>query len=159
MIRAETMFGFEICPTKFKWVMRRPAPPRGFIEYNSKRANCQTGYCPNCKAEKPGTLGGNGGFQDRQIQNLMRSLKRLSDRLHPDCPNWKPFYELFSIDLDPGRQKHSTMLKCHPSRYGTGKFLCCGAEIWHDFFSENGQGWKYYYKPTAMFNRTLNSWI
>ena len=156
MILKNSMFGFALTPTKFKWINERPSPPKGYIEYNSKRANCQSGKCPNCGTEKPGTSGGCGAFQDREIQNLMRALKRLNERDHP---TWTPFYELFSIDLDPEQPQYSTMLKCHPSRYGTGKFSCCDAQIWHDFFCDEGKSWKYYYKPTAKKNNTLQKWF
>lgn len=152
------MFGFELTQTKFNWIDARPKPPEGYIEYNDKKANCQSGKCPNCGEEKPGTGGGRGGgFQDRQIQNLMNALDRINERLDTDHPHWKPHFDLFSIDLDPDKEKYSTMLKCHPSRYGTGKFLCCGAEIWHDFISEGGKSWKHYYKPTK--DKTLKKWF
>ena len=156
MILKDSMFGFEISPTKFNWNNERPSPPKEYIEYNSRRANCQSGRCPNCGTEKPGTSGCDGTFQDREIQNLMRALKKLNKRDHP---NRKPFYELFSIDLDPEQPQYSTMLKCHPSRYGTGKFSCCSAEIWHDFFSDQDKGWKYYYESTAKKNSTLQKWF
>ena len=156
MILKDSMFGFELTPQNFKWINERPIPPKGYIEYNSKRANCQSGKCPNCGKDKPGTSGSYGAFQDRQIQNLMRALKRLSEINHP---NWKCFYELFSIDLDPEQAQYSTMLKCHPSRYGIGEFLCCGAKIWHDFLNNCGKGWNYYYKPTEINNKTLQKWF
>ncbi len=140
---------------EYHWEKKRPTPPQDYIEYNSKNANCQSGKCPNCDQEKPGTSSGHGGFQNRQIQNLMRALCRLNERYGPDDTHWKPFYELFSIDLNPKEQRYATILKCHPSRYGTGTFSCCGAKIWHDFYDD----WKYYYKPTKANNQTLAIWF
>jgi len=80
MIIKDSMFGFELNQTKFNWINKRPIPPNGYIPYNSKRAHCQSGKCPNCGKEKPGTGSGHGGFQDRQIQNLWRALERLNER-------------------------------------------------------------------------------
>ena len=133
-------------------------PPKSYLPYNSSKANCQNGSCPNCKTEKPGTIYHGGNFQNRFIQNIYRAMKRLDNR---EYANWKPFHELFSVDLDSSRPKYETMLKCHPSRYGIGKFSCCGAKIWHDYndanFSKIGGGWSYYYQPTN--TATLNKWI
>ena len=88
MIIKEAMFGLELTQQKFKSINKRPIPPKGYIEYNSKRATCQSGKCPSCGKDKPGTSGSYGAFQDRQIQNLMKALKGLSEIDHP---NWKCF--------------------------------------------------------------------
>jgi len=123
----EKMFGFEIAQKPFPWINQRPVPPRGYIEFNSKKAHCQSGKCPNCGTEKPG-IGPqerSGGFQDRQIQNLIRALDK-KNKLDMDHQNWKSSYELFSIDLIPEYGEMGSMLKCHPSRYGIEEFMCCG---------------------------------
>jgi len=134
-----------IIPKKeFKWEMKRPTPPKGYIKFNSNKAHCQRGECPNCGHEKPGTSGGHGGFQDRDIQNIMRMVTRLENRIPYGDENWKCGFDLFSMDLFPEEEKYSTMLKCHPSRYGIGEFCCCKAKIWHDFY---GGEWDYYYLP------------
>jgi hypothetical protein len=132
----DRMFGFIVTVKEFDLTMKRPVPPKGYIEFNSKRAHCQAGKCPNCGHEKPGTWHGHGGFQNRDVQNLMRALDRLERRID------KPSYELFSTHLD---SENPMMLKCHISRFSVGEFMCCKAKIWHDFFSEDGKGWKYYY--------------
>ena len=153
------MFGFEIKVKTFSFNMKRPKRPAGFIPYNHKRANCQSGKCPNCGSEKPGTVGksnNSDGFQDRNVQNVFRAMIRLELRLPVD--QWKPFHELFSVDLDSTKEKYSTMLKCHPSRFGKGKFCCCNAEIWHDFGGNIGE-WNYYYKPSSKDKNTLSAWI
>jgi hypothetical protein len=155
MMVKDSMFGFEIKVKSFSFNMKRPKPPAGYIQY--KKANCQSGKCPNCGHEKPGTVGGHknaDGFQDRDVQNVLKAMQRLVRRLPED--KWKPFYVLFSIDLDPTKEKYATMLKCHPSRFGRGKFYCCEAEIWHDFFDG---GWDYYYKPTNKNKNTLDAWF
>ena len=158
MIVRDSMFGFELRPFKFNWKDERPKPPAGYIEFNSNRAHCQSGKCPNCGKEKPGKIGLSDVFQDRQIQNLWRALKRMNRKYCPEDPHWKPSYELFSLDIDPDKDKYESMIKCHPSRYGTGEFTCCGAKIWHDFHSKSLKGWKHYYKPTANNNNTLQQW-
>jgi len=149
----ENIFGFEIEQQPFTWNNDRPTPPKKYIKFNSRMAKC-----PNCGTEKPGIGRGkrNSGFKDRQIQNLWRALGRTNEKLALDHPNWKPSFELFSIDLIPEKRETSTMLKCHPSRYGTGKFLCCGAAIWHDLY---GDDWTYFYKRTKKNNNTLYRWF
>ena len=150
----DSMFGFEIKVKTFSFDEIRPKPPIGFIPYCKKKANSITGKCPNCGKEHPGTIGTDDGFQDRDIQNIFRAMKRLERRLPED--KWKPFYELFSIDLDSTKDKYSTMLKCHHSRFGNGKFCCCDADIWHDFIDSS---WNYYYKPTSKDKNTLSAWL
>lgn len=158
MIVCDILFGFEIEQKNFNWPTQRPQPPKDFIPFNHKKAHCQAGKCPNCGHEKPGISYNGGGFQDREIQNLDKALERKNHRLPADHPNWKPDYESFSIDLDPDRPEHDSMLKSHPSRHSTGYFCCCKARIWHDFYSEDGKGWAHYYKPTAKNNNTLQQW-
>ena len=157
MIVKDVIFGFELNPQKFNWKNERPKPPQGYIEFNSNRAHCQSGKCPNCGHEKPGIIYYGGGFQDRMIQNLKNALDRLSNRLSMDDPHWKPDYEFFWTDIDSEQPKQSTQLNCHPSRYGIGEFYCCKAKIWHDFHSDI-KGWKYYYKSTAKNKNTLQQW-
>lgn len=146
----DNMFGFTVTVKTFDLTEKRPVPPRGYIEFNSNRAHCQAGKCPNCGKEKPGRGGGHGGFQNRDVQNLMRAMDRLERRSD------RPSYKLFSTHLN---SENPTMLKCHTSRFSVSEFLCCGAKIWHDFFSGAGKGWKYYYKPTARNNNTLQSFM
>ena len=153
----DSMFGFEIEIKKFNLELKRPKPPAGYVEFNYRKVGPSTGKCPNCGAEKPGTLGLRDGFQDREIQNLSRAMNRLGKRDNQKCS-----YELFSVDLDPDQGECQTMLKCHPSRYGISEFTCCRAKIWHDFFDDPdakniSAGWKYYYKPTDL--KTLNNWM
>jgi len=163
----ENMFGFEITQESFNWENKRPVPPKGYIEFNLNSANCQTGKCPNCGCEKPGIgpAKRDGGFHDRKIQNLWRNLQRTNKKLGIDHSNWKPPYNLFSKDLFPEKQKYSSMIKDHPSRYGIDEFACCTSLIWHDFHEDLGSkgclttNWKYYYKPTRKDNNTLFKWF
>jgi hypothetical protein len=149
----DTIFNSRI---RIEW--NNAKPPKGYLPYNSSKAYRQKGLCPNCKAEKPGTYYDEGGFQNRFVQNVYRAMKRLDNR---EYANWKPSYELFSVDLDTSKPKYSTMLKCHPSRYSIGKLYCCGAKIWHDFANKNQPesrfAWAYYYQPTN--TATLDKWI
>ena len=118
----EQMFRFEIEQKPFSWDNQRPTPPQGYIEFNSHKAHCQAGKCPNCGDEKPGIGPGkrDGGFQNREIQNLCRNLECVNKRLNIGHPNWKPEYELFSKDLFPEKEKYQSMIKCHPTGcYGT----------------------------------------
>ncbi len=143
------LFGWDwkIPKKEFKWELKRPVPPKGYILYSYKKQKC-----PNCGAEKAGySSGGHTGFQDREIQNILRMTNRLEERYNYGEDNWKCDYDLFSIDLIPERDKYDSMLKCHPSRYDTGSFSCCGAKIWHDFYDESEDkrmpSWNYYYLP------------
>ena len=135
-IYKDMMFGFILFQEPFNWDNKPPKPPPGYIKYNPNKANCQSGKCPNCGAEKPEAAYGSSGngFQNKRVNQLCKALKRLSGRIRIDDKHWKPFYELFSTDLIPERGKYQTMLKCHPSRYSSGEFHCCKAKIWHDFF-------------------------
>jgi len=158
MMIVDCMFGFRIEVKRFSWSIRRPVPPPGYVPFDSGKAHCQAGRCPNCGAGKPAASGGHGGFQDRAVQNVMRAIERLDRRWRCGAPGWKPMFELFSTDLDPESPPHTSMLKCHPSRYGAGKFGCCGAKIWHDFcdFDEGNNykkgTWNHYYLPTRTEN-------
>ena len=59
-----------------------------------------------------------------------------------------PDYEKLCKEFEGG------MIKCHWSRYGTGKCLGCSAEIWHDFVGGYAKvdkknkhvKWKYYFR-------------
>lgn len=162
----EKMFGFEIRQKEFTWKNKRPIPPKGYIEFNSRRVHPQAGECPNCGQEKPWIGPGkrDGGFQDRQIQNLWRNLERVNRKLSVNHPNWKPTYELFSLEIHFEKGTYQSMIKCHPSRYGIGEFGCCKAQIWHDFYDDldakyPSASWKYYYKPTEKNKNTLQHWL
>lgn len=156
----DILFGFELEVEDFDFSEKRPVPPQGYVPFNSTKAHCQAGKCPNCGEEKPGiTSGGknNHGFQDRRVQNVQRALDRLEERVPYENPNWKCGAELFATNLNHNKDECS-MLKCHPSRWAMGEFMCCGAKIWHDFCSfEEGKNfkkdtWNYYYKPTNNIN-------
>jgi hypothetical protein len=158
IVYKEMMFGFLLFQTLFNWNESPPKSPPGYKKYNRN-----IGKCPNCGSEKSGITYGSsgGGFQDKKVNQLFKALVRLSNRLSFDDQHWKPFYQLFSTDLIPERGKYQSMLKCHPSRYSTGKFHCCGAKIWHDFLKDpinkNLNAWNYYYFPTDTM--LLNEWI
>jgi hypothetical protein len=149
----EQMFLFEIEPTKIPWYNKRPTPPKGYIEFNFRR-----NICPNCGQTSPGVgpSSMNSGFHNRLIQNIDKTLNRKNRRLDMKHPNWKPSYETFSTDLIPELGKNNSMLKCHPSRFGTSKFYCCDAMIWHDLFFND---WKYYYLPTRKNTDSLQRWM
>jgi len=142
----DSMFGFELTSEPFDlWEGRRPKPPAGYVKFNSNKAHCQSGFCPNCKAEKPGRMSSGinngGGFQDKGVMQLHRAMNRLDHYL------WKRgifrTFELFATNINS--KTDSCMVKGHPSRFGTGEFTCCHAQIWNDFVGE----WAYYYKPTG----------
>lgn len=152
----DKMFGFELKQEPFDWIYRRPSPPNEYIEFNHNK-----GLCPNCGTERPGTVSGKNadGFQDRRIQNLWRAFKRVND-LECDYLERKSLYDLFNSDIIPEKGP----LNCHPSRFGIGKFACCGAQIWHDFYTDPGKKpsigeWKHYYHPTPKNKTTLQQWL
>ena len=131
---------------------KRPEPPPGFIPFKWKTrqhaANpdapewtSSVNVCPNCGApakdgDKWGYAYFGGGWTD---------------------PGAQAAYDEGTaqgiVVMGAGSRAitcDDTPILCHWSRYGLGKCMICGVELWHDFVGFNSgpnDQWQYYYKP------------
>lgn len=121
----------------------RAKPPAGYVLFKMKGETANDIVCPNCKKKGGGWASNRGGFQDKEAKMISRAMDRLIKK------GLKNSYDAFCVKVE-----NDIMLKCHPSRFGEGHFMCCNCKIWHDFGddttgNQDDREWRYYYQPTG----------